>query len=111
MGQVTARHADRLVITSDNPRGEDPQQIVDQVVAGVLQVAGIDGRYRAIVDRRQAIHAALADAGSGDLVVLAGKGHETTLTIAGRCEPFDDREVARQELAALGWQGEGRAGA
>jgi UDP-N-acetylmuramoyl-L-alanyl-D-glutamate--2,6-diaminopimelate ligase len=96
MGRTVARHADISFITSDNPRGEDPRKIVDEVRAGAEQVAGAE--LRCHVDRREAIAAALGEAKPGDLVVLAGKGHETTQDIGGRLERFDDREVAAAVL-------------
>jgi len=96
MGEVATRLADRAVLTSDNPRGEDPAAIIDEVVAGVTR------RDRLVVepDRRQAIALALADAQPGDAVVIAGKGHETTQVTGEHVVPFDDRVVARQTLEA-----------
>ncbi|MGH9112863.1 MAG: glutamate ligase domain-containing protein, partial [Acidimicrobiales bacterium] len=98
MGEAGARLADRVVVTSDNPRSEDPQAIVDEVRAGVPPGAG---PIAVEVDRRRAIELALGEARAGDVVVIAGKGHETTQTIGGTVLPFDDREVARAALAAL----------
>ncbi len=98
MGGVAARLADRVVITSDNPRSEDPQAIIDEVRAGVPSGAP---PVTAEADRRRAIELALAEARAGDVVVIAGKGHETTQTIGDTVVPFDDREVAREALAAL----------
>jgi UDP-N-acetylmuramoyl-L-alanyl-D-glutamate--2,6-diaminopimelate ligase len=97
MGAVAAALADRVVVTSDNPRSEDPAAILSAVVGGV---AAAD-RERVVVepDRRAAIAAALAEAGAGDVVVVAGKGHETTQTIGDRVLPFDDRAVVRELLA------------
>lgn len=99
MGRVVAEQADISFITSDNPRGEDPQKIVDEVRAGAEQVSGAE--LRCHVNRREAIRAAIEEAVEGDLVVLAGKGHETTQTVLGRVESFDDREVAAEVLDAL----------
>lgn len=100
MGAAAASNADLAVVTSDNPRHEDPLSIVDAVVAG------IDGRYRSRVtvepDRRTAIRLAIGNARPGDVVVIAGKGHETTQTIGDQALPFDDREVAREALQAVG---------
>lgn len=98
MGQVAARLADRVVVTSDNPRSEDPSAIIDEITAG------IEDRSSTVVepDRRAAISLAVAHAAPGDIVVIAGKGHETTQTIGDRVLPFDDREVARAVLRALG---------
>ncbi len=93
MGKAAADHADRLVVTSDNPRSEDPDAIVDQVLAG----AG-PGAERE-VDRREAIAKAIGAAADGDVVVIAGKGHEQGQEFEdGRKEPFDDVQVAREAL-------------
>jgi UDP-N-acetylmuramoyl-L-alanyl-D-glutamate--2,6-diaminopimelate ligase len=97
------------VVTSDNPRNEDPQAILRDVEAGVLSVAGAAPRSTFLADRAEAIRLALHEARPGDAVVIAGKGHETTQTIADRVEAFDDREVARVELGRLGFQGGPRA--
>ncbi len=103
MGRAAALRADALVLTSDNPRSEAPGAILREIEAGVRTVAGAEGRYRVIEDRRAAIAAALAAASPGDAVVVAGKGHETTQTTGGRVEPFDDRVVAREELGERGF--------
>ena len=89
MGAAAARFADRLVVTSDNPRSEDPNAIIDQIVAGIP--AGVD--YAVEPDRRVAIFRALSEASAGDVVVVCGKGHETTQTIGDQVLPFDDRKV------------------
>jgi UDP-N-acetylmuramoyl-L-alanyl-D-glutamate--2,6-diaminopimelate ligase len=99
MGEIAARLADRLWVTSDNPRTEAPEAIIDEVVAGVCQVAASAGRHARQPDRRQAIRAALAWARAGDTVVIAGKGHETYQIVGADVLPFDDREVARELLA------------
>jgi UDP-N-acetylmuramoyl-L-alanyl-D-glutamate--2,6-diaminopimelate ligase len=97
MGAAAARHADVVLVTSDNPRSEDPEAIVAAVAAGA---AGHEGVER-IVDRRAAIERAIGLAQDGDAVVIAGKGHETYQEFEnGRKEPFDDREVAREALRA-----------
>jgi UDP-N-acetylmuramoyl-L-alanyl-D-glutamate--2,6-diaminopimelate ligase len=95
MGEVASRLADEVVVTSDNPRSEDQTAIIDQIRRGAPHAA-IEP------DRRAAIRAALLGARPGDVVVVAGKGHETTQTIGGTVLPFDDRVVVREELAALG---------
>jgi UDP-N-acetylmuramoyl-L-alanyl-D-glutamate--2,6-diaminopimelate ligase len=101
MGEIAGRLADLAVVTSDNPRSEPPEAIVDQVAAGVARGAG-PGGFRVEVDRRAAIRAALALAGPGDAVLVAGKGHEQGQELAGgRKVPFDDRLVAAEELRAL----------
>jgi UDP-N-acetylmuramoyl-L-alanyl-D-glutamate--2,6-diaminopimelate ligase len=94
MGEVATRLADVAILTSDNPRSEDPAAIIDQVRAGV-------SRPEAMVvepDRRAAIAVALATAEAGDVVIIAGKGHETTQTFGADVLPFDDRAVAAQLL-------------
>jgi len=100
MGAVASRLADEVVVTSDNPRGEPPAAIIREVAAGVK------GRHEAIEDRQVAIFSAVHHATPGDVVLLAGKGHETYQEIAGVRHPFDDREVARAALAD--WQRGGR---
>lgn len=96
MGAVAAANADRVVITSDNPRSERPLDIIDAVFAGVPD----DYRARVVIepDRRAAIDVALSMAAAGDVVVVAGKGHETTQTIGTDVVPFDDRNVVRDLL-------------
>lgn len=111
MGRTAALKADRVVVTSDNPRREDPLSILRDVEAGVLSVAGAAARSSFHPDRAVAIRLALSEAQSGDAVVVAGKGHETTQTFDGRVEPFDDRVMARRELGAMGFSGGSRADA
>jgi UDP-N-acetylmuramoyl-L-alanyl-D-glutamate--2,6-diaminopimelate ligase len=89
--------ADLAIATSDNPRSEDPEAILAEIAAGL---AGGPAEYRIVADRREAIRLALGRARPGDLVLLAGKGHETTQTVGGRVFPYDDREVAREILRA-----------
>ena len=93
MGAACAKLADRLVVTSDNPRSEDPMAIIEAILGG------IDGNRRQSTavepDRRKAIEYALREAGEGDVVIIAGKGHETTQEVKGVKHPFDDREVVR----------------
>ncbi len=96
MGEAAARLADVVVVTSDNPRSEDPLKIIDQIVAGASKAKEIHLEP----DRREAIAYALAGAASGDVVIVAGKGHETTQEIKGVKHPFDDREVIRAWRAA-----------
>jgi len=101
MGAAVAAGADVAVVTSDNPRSEDPQSIADAVLAG-LRSGSVDVRVE--LDRRAAIAGALSGATAGDVVLVAGKGHETGQTFARqRTVPFDDRVVAREELGVLGW--------
>lgn len=91
MGAAAARLADRIVVTSDNPRSESPGDIIEAVVSGIDE----DKRRCTLLqpDRRKAIEAALAEAKAGDVVIVAGKGHETTQEICGVKHPFDDRKV------------------
>jgi UDP-N-acetylmuramoyl-L-alanyl-D-glutamate--2,6-diaminopimelate ligase len=95
MGAIAAERADRAWVTSDNPRSEDPARIAAEVRAG-----DGSGRLEVELDRRAAIATAIAEARPGDIVVVAGKGHETTQTIGDRVLPFDDREVARSLMGA-----------
>jgi UDP-N-acetylmuramoyl-L-alanyl-D-glutamate--2,6-diaminopimelate ligase len=97
MGRAAAEHADVIVLTSDNPRGEDPEAIIDEVAAG----AGGAAVLERIVDRRAAIERAVELARPGDVVLIAGKGHERYQELAGgRTVPFDDVDVAREALRA-----------
>jgi UDP-N-acetylmuramoyl-L-alanyl-D-glutamate--2,6-diaminopimelate ligase len=107
MGRAGAELSDLVIVTSDNPRSEQPATIVAEVAAG----AEVAPELEVEVDRRAAIAAALARAGPGDTVVIAGKGHEQGQEFeGGRKIPFDDREVAREELRRLARQAQ-RAGA
>src|SRR5262249_13841472 len=99
MGEISARLADRVWITSDNPRSERPEAIIDEIVVGARAVAGGQRRITTEPDRRRAIAAALGWAEGADAVVIAGKGHETYQIIGTDVHPFDDREVARAILA------------
>lgn len=103
MGRVAAEQSDVVVLTSDNPRSEDPAAILRDVEAGVkdaLAAAPARARYRVLVDRREAIEAAIGEAREGDTVLIAGKGHEDYQIIGNRKLHFDDREVARDVLRA-----------
>jgi UDP-N-acetylmuramoyl-L-alanyl-D-glutamate--2,6-diaminopimelate ligase len=93
MGDAARRLADRVIVTSDNPRSEDPEAIIDEVIAGAGAAAERE------VDRRRAIALAVEGAGAGDVIVVAGKGHEQGQEFeGGRKEPFDDVTVAREAL-------------
>ena len=92
MGQAATRISDYTIITSDNPRTEDPQDIIDDIVDGLSTPSS---SYTAVLDRRQAIELAIAMAEPQDTVVIAGKGHEDYQIIGQRRYPFDDREIAR----------------
>ena len=107
MGAVAARGADYVVVTSDNPRSEDPDSIIGQILEGVIGERS-DGPDDVLADRREAIARVLGAAGDGDVVVIAGKGHETGQEFADRTIPFDDRDVAREELSKLGFDKGGK---
>jgi UDP-N-acetylmuramoyl-L-alanyl-D-glutamate--2,6-diaminopimelate ligase len=113
MGDIAARLADVAVVTSDNPRSEDPQAIIDDILAGIPEKAG--GRVAVEADRRAAIGLALAEAQAGDVVVIAGKGHESGQIIGDRRVPFLDRDVAndwlRSHYGVVSSRGAGRGGA
>ena len=101
MGRVGHLGSDFSVITSDNPRSEDPDAIVAEIAEGTRRSAA-PGAWRVEVDRRAAIRDTLASAAPGDVVLIAGKGHEQGQEFAGGHKlPFDDRLVAREELLAL----------
>ena len=95
MGRVASELADLVVVTTDNPRSEDPQQIAAEIVGGT------GGDAEVVLDRRAAIERALHLAEAGDVVVIAGKGHEQGQEVAGFTHPFDDRAVARDVLRLL----------
>jgi UDP-N-acetylmuramoyl-L-alanyl-D-glutamate--2,6-diaminopimelate ligase len=99
MGKVAAALADAVYVTSDNPRSEDPMAIATEVAAGIPSGVGA----ALVLDRRLAIRQALVGLSEGDVLVVAGKGHESGQTAGGVTMPFDDRVVAREELAALGY--------
>ncbi|MFM7719294.1 MAG: UDP-N-acetylmuramoyl-L-alanyl-D-glutamate--2,6-diaminopimelate ligase [Actinomycetota bacterium] len=99
MGEAATRGADLAIVTSDNPRSEDPLAIVEEILPGAR--AG-GGSFLVEPDRRAAIRLALGEARPGDVVVIAGKGHESGQEFADRTLPFDDREVALEELRASG---------
>jgi UDP-N-acetylmuramoyl-L-alanyl-D-glutamate--2,6-diaminopimelate ligase len=109
MGAVAARLSDLVVLTSDNPRSEDPERIIEEIKRGIVMPAdrtpprGQAGPkatpHLAIVDRKSAIDRAIQEARSGDLVLIAGKGHEKYQEIGGRVLPFDDVDVAKDALA------------
>jgi UDP-N-acetylmuramoyl-L-alanyl-D-glutamate--2,6-diaminopimelate ligase len=100
MGAASSR-ADRVVLTSDNPRGEDPARIADAIRAGIAP--GTD--VRVVLDRREAIRSVVLDAGEDDVILVAGKGHETDQTAGGVTRPFDDAAEARNALSLRGRSG------
>ena len=93
MGEISGKIADFTIITSDNPRTEDPQKIVDQIEEGMKKTKG---KYVVIVDRIEAIKYAINMAGKKDLILLAGKGHEPYQEINGVKHPFDERIIVNQ---------------
>lgn len=97
MGEVSGRLADLTIITSDNPRDEEPQAIIDDIKTGIAKT---DGKYVEIPDRREAIAYAIHHGESGDIIVLAGKGHEDYQEIRGRKYPMDERVLIREILEA-----------
>ena len=116
MGFAAASGSDVVVVTSDNPRGEDPLAIIDGILPGVRAAQSGDpggaidpSRCLTVPDRKDAIQRALSLAEKGDCIVIAGKGHETYQILGDRTIPFDDREVARDVLRALGRERSGRA--
>ncbi|HVF46825.1 MAG TPA: UDP-N-acetylmuramoyl-L-alanyl-D-glutamate--2,6-diaminopimelate ligase, partial [Pyrinomonadaceae bacterium] len=95
MGEIAGGHSDVVIITSDNPRNEDPMAIVSEIEVGVRST---DSQYEVISDRREAIYRAVALARRDDVVIIAGKGHETYQIVGGNKFHFDDREVAAEAL-------------
>ncbi len=108
MGEAAGRGSDFVVLTSDNPRSEDPPAIINDAVVG-LQRAGT--KYTVEADRRKAIALAIREARPGDIVLLAGKGHEKVQVTRQGSLPFDDVEVARAELQAAGYECQAATGA
>jgi len=102
MGAAAARLADDVTITSDNPRSEDPSTIMSDVLDGIV-ITTDHPMVASVEDRAEAIRSVVARAVPGDVVVIAGKGHETTQDIGGVVTTFDDREVAAAALVALGY--------
>jgi UDP-N-acetylmuramoyl-L-alanyl-D-glutamate--2,6-diaminopimelate ligase len=100
MGEVTGRLSDLTILSSDNPRAEDPLKIISDIIVG-LQKTG--GRYLIEPDREKAVSLAMDEARAGDMVLLAGKGHENYQMLAGGTVEFDDREVARRALRKRGF--------
>jgi UDP-N-acetylmuramoyl-L-alanyl-D-glutamate--2,6-diaminopimelate ligase len=98
MGEIAARLADAVWVTSDNPRSEDPCAIIDDILVGVGRVAGGPERCATLPDRRDAIRSALGWARQDDTIVIAGKGHETYQIVGSDVLPFDDRDEARRIL-------------
>jgi len=93
MGRVASEWADRVIVTNDNPRSEPPQQIIDQILSGFSR-----HHYRVIQDRTAAIEAAIQEAGEGDVVLVAGKGHDNYQIFRDQTVPFDEHAIVRQCL-------------
>jgi UDP-N-acetylmuramoyl-L-alanyl-D-glutamate--2,6-diaminopimelate ligase len=100
MGEVTGRLSDLTILSSDNPRKEDPLKIISDIIVGLQKTSG---KYLIEPDREKAIHLAIDEARSGDIVLLAGKGHENYQVLAERTLEFDDREMARSALREHGY--------
>ncbi len=99
MGEIAARYSDFCIITTDNPRSEEPENIIHDIVPGLDRVQ--NSRYAIVVDRREAIRQAFHLANKGDIVMIAGKGHETYQLVKDQVLDFDDRLVAREILKGL----------
>lgn len=95
MGEIVGKYADLSIVTSDNPRTENPEDIVDDVIVGIKKT---DGKYKKIVDRREAIKFAIENAKKDDTIVLAGKGHETYIEINNQRFDFDERKIVKEYL-------------
>ena len=100
MGEIAGRAADKVILTTDNPRSEDPVRIINDIVVGVQKAAG---DYVIEVDRERAFETAFAAAAEGDMVLLAGKGHQNTQIYSDHSEPWSDLEVARRVLTRCGF--------
>jgi len=98
MGEISGKIADYTIITSDNPRTEDPQKIVDQIEEGIKKTKG---KYEVIVDRTEAIRKAIKMAKKNDLIVLAGKGHETYQEINHEKHPYDERIIIKEIIDGM----------
>nr|MDQ3375103.1 UDP-N-acetylmuramoyl-L-alanyl-D-glutamate--2,6-diaminopimelate ligase [Acidobacteriota bacterium] len=98
MGEIAGNHSDLVIVTSDNPRTENPLQIISEIEVGLQKT---NGQYLVVSDRREAIHQAIAKAKSNYVVLIAGKGHETYQIVGNDKFHFDDREIAREALENL----------
>ena len=101
MGEVSGKMADLTIVTSDNPRFEEPQEIIDDIKIGLAKT---DGKYVEIIDRKEAIKYAIENGRPGDVIVLAGKGHEDYQEIKGVKYPMDERVLIEEVLQELGWK-------
>ena len=96
MGAISEQHADHVIVTDDNPRGESPQAITKRILEGMRS------KPKVIHDRREAIRSAVKGCGRNDTILIAGKGHETTQTYGSKVIPFSDREAVTDALRSLG---------
>jgi len=101
MARIASELSDYVIITTDNPRGEDPKTIAEEVAAGIPK--NKSGNSFVVLDRQEAIKKAISLAKEGDIVLLAGKGHETYQIFKNMIQPFDDREIAKKVLANIGY--------
>jgi len=106
MGRIAAEYSDLVFVTSDNPRSEEPMAIIREIMEGIRESGFPEDRCEAVEDRREAIRRAVAAAGKGDVVLIAGKGHETYQILKNGTIDFDDRQVAREAIReAIGGPG------
>jgi UDP-N-acetylmuramoyl-L-alanyl-D-glutamate--2,6-diaminopimelate ligase len=99
LGRIAAQYADFTVLTDEDPRSEPPDAIIEEIAQAMLAAGAVEGeRFEPVRPRRAAIGRALDLAGPGDLVLIAGKGHESTIEWADGPEPWDDRAVAHEEI-------------
>jgi len=102
MGRIAAEYSDLVFVTSDNPRSEEPMAIIGEIMEGIRESGFPEDRCQAVEDRREAIRRAVAAAEKGDVVLIAGKGHETYQILKSGTIEFDDRQVAREAIRGLG---------
>lgn len=98
MGEIAMKYSDFAVVTSDNPRSEEPEQIINDILVGVNKADNSGEKFITIIDRKKAIEYAISNAESGDVILIAGKGHETYQIIKDKVIHFDDREIARNAI-------------
>ena len=94
MGKIASKNAHRIILTNDNPRSEKPEKIIDDILAGIK----VENDFQVILDRKKAITSAVTSLGENEVLLIAGKGHETTQTIGSQILPFSDIEVALNAL-------------
>lgn len=98
MGEISGKVADFTIITSDNPRTEEPEKIIEQIEEGIKKTKG---KYKIVVDRKKAIEEAIRMANKKDIIVLAGKGHEPYQEINGKKYPFDERIIVKEIISKI----------